>query len=80
MIPIQRVFPVGHCWCIHAEIKYDGYIRKEQQEIEKMLIRYRPKTIAQAQLIPGMTPAAISILIFQTRKKKKVNRHELERD
>lgn len=80
--------------CIHAEIRYHGYIEKENKEAEKTvkfadlvipekieykdmpgitrelqqkLIKYKPGTIAQAQLIPGMTPAAISILIFQTR-------------
>ncbi len=80
--------------CIHAEIRYHGYIEKENKEAEKTikfadlvipekieykdmpgitrelqqkLIKYKPSTIAQAQLIPGMTPAAISILIFQTR-------------
>lgn len=80
--------------CIHAEIRYSGYIEKEKAETEKILkfqtlqipneIKYSqmpglsvelqnklkyytPKTIAQAQLIPGMTPAAISILIFQSR-------------
>ncbi|MFH0898016.1 MAG: tRNA uridine-5-carboxymethylaminomethyl(34) synthesis enzyme MnmG [bacterium] len=81
--------------CIHAEIKYAGYMRKEQLEVEKSL-RYqelkicpkldftkisgltremqqklnlhKPQTIAQAQLIPGMTPAAISILIFQSKR------------
>lgn len=83
--------------CIHAEIKYEGYIRKELLEVEKAqtyqnlelpenldyskvsgltkevqdkLAKLRPSTIAQAQLIQGVTPAAISILIFQTRRKK----------
>lgn len=82
--------------CVHAEIKYEGYIRKENLEVEKArmyqqlelsptlfdkqisgltgemqekLRRFKPGTIAQAQLIPGMTPAAISILIFQTKKR-----------
>ena len=82
--------------CVHAEIKYEGYIRKENLEVEKAhmyqklelapalfdktipgltgemqekLKRFQPATIAQAQLIPGMTPAAISILIFQTKKR-----------
>ena len=36
-------------------------------EIQQKLNYYKPTTIAQAQLIPGMTPAAISILIFQTK-------------
>ncbi|MCF7799766.1 tRNA uridine-5-carboxymethylaminomethyl(34) synthesis enzyme MnmG [Candidatus Babeliales bacterium] len=80
--------------CIHAHIRYSGYIEKEEREIEKTIkfqnleipaniifdkipglsiemqqkLKYhKPKSIAQAQLIPGMTPAAISILIFQIR-------------
>ncbi len=79
---------------VHAEVKYAGYLHKEQMETEKAaryqqlvipasfdyaqlpglsnelaqkLRHYGPKNIAQAQLIPGMTPAAISILIFQLR-------------
>jgi len=36
-------------------------------ELQEKLTRLRPKNIAQAQLIPGMTPAAISLLIFQTK-------------
>ncbi len=36
-------------------------------ELQSKLRHYGPKNIAQAQLIPGMTPAAISILIFQLR-------------
>lgn len=80
--------------CIHAEIKYEGYLKKEQLEVEKArryqsldishldiesveglnremiekLKKYKPTTIAQAELIPGMTPATISILIFRARK------------
>ena len=40
-------------------------------EIQQKLLYYNPKTIAQAQLIPGMTPAAISIVIFQVRMLEK---------
>ncbi|MBY0352823.1 tRNA uridine-5-carboxymethylaminomethyl(34) synthesis enzyme MnmG [Candidatus Babeliales bacterium] len=80
---------------VHAEIRYEGYLRKEELEVEKALryqgleiptaldfrkisglnaemqeklVRYQPKNIAQAQLIPGITPAAISLLIFSVRK------------
>jgi len=80
--------------CIHAQVRYAGYIEKEKAETEKLLKfqalkipkeinysqmpglsvelqnklkKHSPSTIAQAQLIPGMTPAAISILIFQSR-------------
>ncbi len=37
-------------------------------ELQQKLSRYRPETIAQAQLIPGMTPAAVSLLIYHVRK------------
>jgi len=95
----QKNLPVGALssralLCIHAEIKYDGYLQKEVLEAEKALRyqelvipemidydnmpgltkelaqklkHYKPGSIAQAQLIQGMTPAAISILIFQIR-------------
>lgn len=83
--------------CIHAQIRYAGYLEKELKEVEKTqkyqdllipeslvidnmpgltkelqqkLLYHKPATIAQAQLIPGMTPAAISILIFQLRMHK----------
>lgn len=36
-------------------------------ELQQKLTRFAPKTIAQANLIPGMTPAAISLLIFRIR-------------
>lgn len=99
--------------CIHAEIRYEGYIAKERLEVEKSL-KYqdmvipqefdylalpgltrelqqklhhaRPVSIAQAQLIQGMTPAAISILIFQVRnlsrsldkKQRRIERSTIE--
>jgi len=37
-------------------------------ELQQKLSRHKPKTIAQAALIPGITPAAISLLIFKTRE------------
>lgn len=40
------------------------------KEIQEKLIRHKPATIAQAALIPGMTPAALSLLIFKVRKKE----------
>lgn len=92
-LPLQALSPRA-LLCIHAEIKYDGYLQKELLEVEKMiryqnmvipdnfnyvgiaglskelqhkLTQHKPKTIAQAQLIQGMTPAAISVLIFTIR-------------
>jgi tRNA uridine 5-carboxymethylaminomethyl modification enzyme len=37
-------------------------------ELQEKLIRYKPTTLAEASLIPGMTPAALSLLIFKTRQ------------
>ncbi len=37
-------------------------------ELQQKLTKYKPLTIAQAQLIQGMTPAAISILIFKVKE------------
>jgi tRNA U34 5-carboxymethylaminomethyl modifying enzyme MnmG/GidA len=37
------------------------------KELQQKLSFYKPNSISQAQLIPGMTPAAISILVFQVR-------------
>lgn len=34
-------------------------------ELQQKLLQYKPATIAQASRIPGMTPAAISLLIFK---------------
>lgn len=38
------------------------------KELQQKLNKYRPSTIAQACLISGMTPAAISLLIFKIRQ------------
>jgi len=38
------------------------------KELQEKLSKYRPATIAQANLIQGMTPAAISLLIFKARQ------------
>ena len=38
------------------------------KELQQKLEGIRPKTIAQAALIQGMTPAALSILIFKSRQ------------
>lgn len=38
-------------------------------ELQQKLTKYKPKTLSQASLIKGMTPAAISLLIFKVRQK-----------
>ncbi len=42
-------------------------------ELRQKLTSVKPATIAQAQLITGMTPAAISLLIFKVREHRKKN-------
>lgn len=37
------------------------------KELQEKLVRHKPASIAQAMLIQGMTPAAISLLIFRVR-------------
>ena len=37
------------------------------KELQEKLIKYKPATIADAALIRGMTPAALSLLIFKAR-------------
>ncbi len=80
---------------IHAMVRYDGYIGREEAEAQRMekyasvkippdfdyysvqglrkelqdkLTKVAPKTIGQAMLIPGMTPAAISVLAVMANK------------
>ena len=42
------------------------------KELQEKLLRHKPENIAQATLIPGMTPAAISLLIFKIREQEKL--------
>ncbi len=53
---------------IPENIKYTN-MEGLSKELQGKLNKVRPSTIAQAALIPGMTPAAISLLIFKVRKK-----------
>lgn len=41
------------------------------KELQEKLVKHKPTTIAQASLIPGMTPAAISVLILHSRMTQK---------
>jgi len=40
------------------------------KELQEKLIKHKPATIAHAALIPGITPAALSLLIFRVRQHK----------
>ena len=52
---------------IPAEFDYNG-IPGLSIELKQKLTKHKPATIAQAGLIQGMTPAAISLLIFKVRE------------
>lgn len=81
---------------VEIQIKYDGYISRQQDEIERLkrnentllpedldydgisglsneichkLKDVRPETIAQASRIPGVTPAAVSLLLVHLKKR-----------
>lgn len=82
---------------VETQVKYEGYIRHQEEEIEKQkssehillgyhldyndvsglsnevrekLSRIRPDTIGMASRIPGITPAAISLLLIHLKKKE----------
>ncbi len=44
-------------------------------ELVQKLTEVKPATIAQASRIPGMTPAAVSLLVIQLKKRAMLNQH-----
>lgn len=81
---------------IEIQTKYDGYISRQQEDIDRLkrsentklpidfeygvisglsnemkqkLLEVRPESIAQAARIPGVTPAAVSLLLVFLKKK-----------
>lgn len=52
---------------IPGELDY-GQLAGLSIELQQKLRKYTPQTVAQAGLIQGMTPAALSILIFKSRE------------
>lgn len=86
---------------VEVQAKYDGYIRRQQDEIDRHLrnektalpedLDYsairglshevcqklnaaRPGTIGQASRLPGVTPAAVSLLLIHLKKRDMVRR------
>lgn len=80
---------------LEIEVKYEGYIQIQQQELERLerlketvipatlnfsrvdglsrevqerLTKQRPLTLADASLLPGVTPAALSSLLYHLRQ------------
>ena len=83
---------------IEASVKYEGYIKRQKADIEKLqrnentripdhidytnvvglsnevkqkLNEARPESIARASRLPGVTPAAISLLMIHIKKHKR---------
>lgn len=96
-IPALQPFPndAKVCEQVEIQVKYDGYIKKQQDEITRQqkqeqltlpvdfnyvnvkglsnevrekLQRIKPQSIGQAARIPGVTPAAISLLLIHLKK------------
>ncbi|MCY4214121.1 MAG: tRNA uridine-5-carboxymethylaminomethyl(34) synthesis enzyme MnmG [Gammaproteobacteria bacterium] len=82
---------------VEAEVKYEGYIRRQDEEIAKVrrheaialpatldyralpglsrelqqkLSEAQPESLAKAARIPGMTPAALSVLLVHAKKQR----------
>ncbi|RKR07255.1 tRNA uridine 5-carboxymethylaminomethyl modification enzyme [Kushneria sinocarnis] len=83
---------------VQVQVKYDGYIARQQEEIDKLrrhestplpaeldyhtvdglsseirqkLDEARPETLAEAGRIPGVTPAALSMLLIHLKKQQR---------
>ena len=86
---------VSVCEQVEIQTKYEGYLVRQQQEIERQkhhehsvipatfnyhqviglshevkqkLIEVQPQSLAQAARIPGVTPAAIALLLVYLKK------------
>ena len=56
---------------IAADFDYAG-VRGLSAEVQQKLERVRPQSIGQAQRIPGMTPAAISLLLVHLERARRI--------
>jgi tRNA uridine 5-carboxymethylaminomethyl modification enzyme len=56
---------------IPGDFEYAG-IPGLSAELQGKLAAARPQTIGQAQRIPGMTPAAVSLLLVQLARRRRV--------
>ena len=58
---------------IPADFDYMS-VRGLSAEVQQKLERVRPQTVGQAQRIPGMTPAAISLLLVHLERARRASR------
>ena len=56
-------------WQIPAGLSFDG-IRGFSAEVLEKLKRHRPQSVGQARKIPGITPAALSLLLVHLRRSR----------
>ena len=50
------------------------------KEISQKLASIRPQTLGQASRVPGVTPAAISLLLIHLKKRNALNDGKLSRE
>ncbi|MGF1642850.1 MAG: tRNA uridine-5-carboxymethylaminomethyl(34) synthesis enzyme MnmG [Thiotrichales bacterium] len=55
--------------CLPDDLDYDNVIGLSHEVLQK-LRRHRPATLGQASRIPGITPAAISLLLIHLKKRR----------
>ncbi|MGE5246818.1 MAG: tRNA uridine-5-carboxymethylaminomethyl(34) synthesis enzyme MnmG [Verrucomicrobiota bacterium] len=94
--PDLRAAAPGVVEQVELSIKYDGYIRRQEEEARKLtkyeamafpdgfpfetvpglsaevrdkLVRVRPASLGQAQRIPGVTPAAVALLLVHLKRR-----------
>ena len=53
----------------------DGHIEGLSNEVKQKLTDYKPETLARASRIPGVTPAAISLLLIYLKKNGILNKN-----
>lgn len=63
---------------IPLDFEYDE-VNGLSNEVKQKLTQARPETIGRASRIPGMTPAAISLLLIYLKKKGMINKSHLQK-
>jgi tRNA uridine 5-carboxymethylaminomethyl modification enzyme len=63
----ERLAEAWDGWAIPASMEFSG-IRGLSAEAAEKLTRTKPATVGQARRIPGLTPAAISLLLIHLRR------------
>ena len=56
-------------WVLPPDLDYAG-VQGLSREVREKLIRHRPHTLGQAGRIPGVTPAAVSLLLIHLRRRR----------